>query len=54
MMNLNNYNAVSQLPTDVIARDVIPFAEEVGVTYEQLKWEAQMDEIFGEVYVATL
>lgn len=96
MMNLNNYNAISPLPTDLITGDVIPFGEDVvqvfddslmlarevipnasineaftltpawwgnqvdfdrisfAATSGHLKWEAQTDDIFGEVYAATL
>ena len=53
-MNLNNYNATSAVPTELISEDVMPFGEEVGAIYGQLKWERQTDEIFGEVYVANI
>jgi hypothetical protein len=96
MMNLNNYNAISPLPTDLITGDVIPFGADVVQVFDdslmlakevipngsfkegftltsawwgnqvdfdrisfaarsgQLKWEAQTDAIFGEVFAATL
>ncbi|WP_145142223.1 hypothetical protein [Paenibacillus sp. Y412MC10] len=96
-MNLNNNNAESQLPTDLITGDVIPFGEQVvlvfgdslmlaemvipspsnskeaftltptwwenhvefdriisAATSGELTWEAQTNEIFGEVYAATI
>ncbi|MGC6586174.1 hypothetical protein ACPV3A_14550 [Paenibacillus sp. Dod16] len=61
MMNLNNYNALSQQPTDQITRDVITFGEHIGfdqiifaASNGQLQWEAQTDDIFGEVYIAAV
>ncbi|MEK4529793.1 hypothetical protein NST38_30785 [Paenibacillus sp. FSL H8-0104] len=34
MMNLDNYNAISSLPTDLITGDIIAFGEEVEQVFD--------------------